>query len=101
MKRSQREGLQNKVNVVLEVGGWATILAYVRDRFGVGVVSDGALSDTKGLLIRLLDARVFPRVEAKLICRRLAGSADERDLSPPGPRRRIVLLRLAKRSRFN
>ena len=26
-----REGLQNKVNIVLEVGGWATILAYVRD----------------------------------------------------------------------
>ena len=67
----------------------------------MGVVSEGALSDTKGLLIRLLDAEVFPRVEAKLICRRLAGSADERDLSPPGAAWRVVLLRLAKRLRFN
>jgi DNA-binding transcriptional LysR family regulator len=97
----QREGLQNKVNVVLEVGGWATILTYLRGRFGVGVVSEGALSETKGLVIRRLDARVFPRIEAKLICRRLAGSADERDLSPPGAAWRDVLLRLAKRSQFN
>ena len=48
-----REGLQNKLNIVLEVGGWTTIMAYVRDGFGVGVVSEGAVNETKGLTIRL------------------------------------------------
>ena len=47
-----QEGLQNKLNIVLEVGGWATILAYVRDGFGVGVVSLGAVNETKGLMVR-------------------------------------------------
>ena len=54
-----REGLQNNLNIVLEVGGWATILAYVRDGFGVGFVSEGAVVDTKGLVIRLLDLELL------------------------------------------
>ena len=36
-------GTAKQLNIVLEVGGWATILAYVRDGFGVGVVSEGAV----------------------------------------------------------
>ena len=79
-----REGLQNNLNIVLELGGWATILAYVRDGLGVGVVSGGAVVDTKGLVIRRLDPEAFPRIETKLICRRLAGSVDELDLSKQG-----------------
>jgi len=31
--------LLNKLDIVPEIGGWSTILAYVRDGFGVGVVS--------------------------------------------------------------
>ena len=75
------EGLLNSVKIVLELGGWSTILAYVRDGFGVGVVSEAALRETKGLAIRLLDPEVFPRVKSKLICRHLAGSIDALDLS--------------------
>jgi DNA-binding transcriptional LysR family regulator len=93
----RQEGLQNKLNLVLEVGGWATILAYVRDGFGVGVVSEGAVTETKGLMIRLLDPEVFPQVDAKLICRRLAGSGDKLDLSKQGAAWREVLKRVAKR----
>jgi DNA-binding transcriptional LysR family regulator len=93
----KREGLQNKAEILLEIGGWSTILAYVRDGFGVGVVSEAAVSETKGLTIRLLDREVFPRVESKLICRRLPGSADGRDLSPPGAAWRAALLRVARR----
>jgi DNA-binding transcriptional LysR family regulator len=92
-----REGLQNKLNIVLEVGGWATIMAYVRDGFGVGVVSEGAVSEPKGLLIRRLEPGVFPRIESKLICRRLAGSGDELDLSKPAAAWREVLKRVARR----
>jgi len=32
-------GLLNKLDIAPEIGGWSTILAYVRDGFGVGVVS--------------------------------------------------------------
>ena len=94
----RREGLLNSVNIVLELGGWATILAYVRDGFGIGVISEGAVRETKGLAIRLLDPEVFPRVETKLICRRLAGSVDALDLTKQGLAWRDVLLRVARRS---
>ena len=90
-----REGLQNRLNIVLELGGWATILAYVRDAVGVGVVSEGAVQETKGLVIRRLAPEVFPRIEAKLICRWLASSVDELDLSREGYAWREVLLRVA------
>jgi len=74
-------GLLNQLDIALEVGGWATILAYVRDGFGVGLVSEGALDDPSGLTVRPLDRTTFPPISAKLICRRLAGSGDGLDLS--------------------
>jgi DNA-binding transcriptional LysR family regulator len=92
-----REGLLNRVNVVLEVGGWATILAYVRDGFGVGVVNEGAIEETRGLAVRLLDPAVFPPIEAKLISRRLPGSTGESDLSEHAAAWREVLQRVARR----
>ena len=90
------EGLLNSVKIVLELGGWSTILAYVRDGFGVGVVSEAALRETKDLAIRLLDPEVFPRVKSKLICRHLAGSIDALDLSIHGMAWREVLRRLVQ-----
>ena len=93
-----QERLQNKLNIVLEVGGWTTIMAYVRDGFGVGVVSEGAVNETKGLMVRLLDPEVFPRVDTKLICRRLAGSGDLLDLSKQGAEWHAILRRMAQRS---
>jgi len=74
-------GLLNKVDIALEIGGWATILSYVRGGFGVGLVSEGALEDAKGLTVRPLDPTVFPPIAVKLICRRLAGRGEEPDLS--------------------
>ncbi len=91
-----REGLQNRLNIVLEVGGWATIMAYVRDAVGVGVVSERAVGEPKGLVIRRLNPEVFPRIETKLICRRLASSVDELDLSIQGTAWRKVLQRVAR-----
>jgi DNA-binding transcriptional LysR family regulator len=74
-------GLLNKLDIVLEIGGWATILAYVRDGIGVGVVSEGALTDSEGLTLRKLDPGTFDPIVARLICRRLPGGAEELDLS--------------------
>ena len=42
-----REGLQNRLNIVLELGGWATIITYVQDAVGVGVVSEGRAKDKR------------------------------------------------------
>jgi DNA-binding transcriptional LysR family regulator len=70
-----------ELNPVLETGGWSTILAYVRDGFGVGIVSEAALNGEQGLIIRQLDPNVWtPRV-TKLICRYLAPSQAQLDLS--------------------
>jgi DNA-binding transcriptional LysR family regulator len=93
----RREGLQNRLNISLELGEWATIMAYVQDAVGVGVVSEGAVNETKGLVIRLLDPQVFPRIESKLICRRLASSGDILDLSKQGDAWRDVLRRVGGR----
>jgi DNA-binding transcriptional LysR family regulator len=92
-------GVLGKLDVALEIGGWATILAYVRDGFGVGLVSEGALEDSKGLTVRLLDRSSFPLTEAKLIYRRLAGSGEESDLSEQAQAWRQVICRVARHHR--
>jgi DNA-binding transcriptional LysR family regulator len=93
----RRQGLLEKLDLALEIGGWPTILAYVRDGFGVGVVSEGALDDTAGLTVRRLDPEVVGPIEARLICRRLPGSREELDLSASAAAWRAVMLQIARR----
>ena len=91
----RREGILDKLDVKLEMGGWQTILAYVRDGFGVGVVSEGALEPGTGLVVRRLDPEVISPIEAKLICRRLPGSGEELDLSTHAEAWRKIVSRMA------
>lgn len=77
----ERKGLLGKLDIVLEIGGWSAILAYVREKFGVGLVASSALEKTDDLLVRHLDPEVFVPVVTRLICRRAAGSK-ELDLTP-------------------
>jgi DNA-binding transcriptional LysR family regulator len=93
----RQRGLLTELDVVLEVGGWATILAYVRDGAGVGLLSEGAIEGPSGLIIRPLDPAVFPPIEARLICRRSAGGAEGLDLSEPARAWREVVRRVARR----
>jgi LysR family pca operon transcriptional activator len=95
----QREGVLGRLNIALEIGGWGTILAYVRDGFGVGIVSEAAVLEPKGLTIRPLDPKTFPPVEARLIGRRLGGSGDEWDLSETARAWSAVLRKVAQSSR--
>jgi DNA-binding transcriptional LysR family regulator len=92
----RRRGVLGKLTIALEVGGWATILAYVRDGFGVGVLSEGAIEENRSLTVRPLDPECFPTIEAKLICRRLGGSGEDLDLSAPAQAWREVLRRTAR-----
>jgi DNA-binding transcriptional LysR family regulator len=92
-----RKGLLPQLNVTLEVGGWSTMLAYVREGIGVGLVSESALQDLEGLLVRLLDAGPFPPIATRLICRRVAGTGEQLDLSPEGLAFRQALLEAARK----
>jgi DNA-binding transcriptional LysR family regulator len=78
------KGLLHSLDVAMEVGGWGTILGYVRAGLGVGLVSARAVEgDNKGLVVRGLDAKAFPPLQQRLIARRKAGAPDQPDLSPP------------------
>jgi DNA-binding transcriptional LysR family regulator len=63
-------GKQRKpVNVVLEVGGWSALLAYVAEGMGVGVAIESACREAPGkLVLRRLDRKVFPAIATRLIC---------------------------------
>jgi DNA-binding transcriptional LysR family regulator len=93
----RRQGLLDKLDLALEIGGWPTILAYVRDGFGVGVISEGALDDSTGLTVRRLDPAVIPPIEAKLICRRLPGSGQGLDLSESAAVWRDLLIQASRK----
>jgi DNA-binding transcriptional LysR family regulator len=95
----QRHGVLGRLQIAVEIGGWGSILAYVREGFGVGVVSEASVLEPKGLILRPLDPKAFPQIEAKLIGRRLGGSGDEWDLSPTGMAWRAVLRRIAQSTR--
>src|SRR5262249_24112923 len=88
-----------RLQVALEVGGWAAILAYVHDGFGVGIVSEAAVLEPKGLIVRSLDPNAFPPIEARLIGRRLGGSGDDWDLSEGAQAWCAVLRRIAQTKR--
>ena len=90
---AQQAGVVNELNVTLEMGGWQAILAYVRERLGVGVVTQTAFEqEPHGLEIRLLNRRAFPPTRLRLICRTSLTAPDELDLSPPAARFRELLL---------
>jgi DNA-binding transcriptional LysR family regulator len=75
--------LPQALDVVLEVGGWATQLAYVAAGLGVGVTSSAAAARARepGLIVRPLDPKLFPPRQIRLIARRRVGNADQPDLS--------------------
>jgi DNA-binding transcriptional LysR family regulator len=72
----EHKGLLGQLDIMLEVGGWAAILAYVREKFGVGLVASSALEKADDLVVRYLDPEVFPPVVTRLICRRLSGTGE-------------------------
>ncbi len=91
----QKAELLHTLNIVLEGGGWPTLLDYVKERLGVAVVTDtvARTSGLPGLITRPLDARLFPPMNLRLIARRKVGSPDEADLSPPARKFHDALLR--------
>jgi DNA-binding transcriptional LysR family regulator len=94
----RRQGVVGRLQIALEIGGWGAILTYVREGFGVGIVSEAVVPDEKGLTVRPLDPASFPPIESKLICRRLVGPNEDLDLSEPAAAWREVLRTVAPRA---
>jgi DNA-binding transcriptional LysR family regulator len=78
----KQEGVLEKLNIVLEVGGWKVILEHVRDGSGVGIISEAAVRGGDDLILRYLDPVYFRPSETKLICRYRLDRPDELDLRP-------------------
>jgi LysR family pca operon transcriptional activator len=95
----RHRGLSAKLDIALEIGGWSTILAYVRDGRGVGLVGEVALNGADGLLVRRLDPSVFRPIETRLICRRSAGGGEGLELSREATAWLDVLRRVCHRER--
>jgi DNA-binding transcriptional LysR family regulator len=90
---AQAAGVLNELGVVLEVGGWPAILAYVREGLGVGLVTQTAFEQkSQGLEARWLNRKTFPPQRVRLICRKCSAAPNDLDLSPPATRFRELLL---------
>ena len=77
--------------MVLEIGGWTAMLSYVRMGLGVALVSNSAVPDHRGLIVRPLDPRQFPPIQTKLICRQSLARDQSLDLSLDGQSLRAAL----------
>ncbi|MFN4260522.1 MAG: LysR family transcriptional regulator [Gemmataceae bacterium] len=87
-----KNGLLGSVDIRMEIGGWTSILAYVREGLGVGVVSEAALNEQDGLVVRYFDTGRFPLIVTRLICRRVLGTGEDLDLSDEAQAFRKILL---------
>jgi DNA-binding transcriptional LysR family regulator len=77
--RSQRWA--KSIEYRFEIGGWLTILEYVRCGLGVGLVSEMAMyhPDAKNLLFRTLSNSPLPKAPLKIITRATANEDDHPD----------------------
>jgi DNA-binding transcriptional LysR family regulator len=84
------------LNVVLEIGGWQTMLDFVAQGLGIGLIPETALTiyaarSRVKLSSRRLSEEDFPPDHVRLIARKAHGH-DAPDLSPPASRLRELLL---------
>src|SRR5205085_2145853 len=76
-------GVRDRLDVVLEIGGWPAVLAYARRGIGAGIVTRSALAQSRERFWqRPLDPGQFAPLVTHLICRRQPGSPLQPDLTP-------------------
>lgn len=76
----RKNKLVGHLDIRLEIGGWGTILDYVRDHHGVGVVSESAVPKSKDLVVAYFSPKFIPAAKTKIICRYKLDT-DELDLT--------------------
>ncbi|WP_084760072.1 LysR family transcriptional regulator [Zavarzinella formosa] len=82
-RRCRDAGVGDRLNIVAEIGPWPTVLEYVKDGLGVGLLPRSAVPENNGLVSRPLPAKLAPLTKWQAICRKRAGE-DEFDLSAAG-----------------
>jgi DNA-binding transcriptional LysR family regulator len=80
--RLRESGLTRPLDVVVEVGGWGLVLAYVREGLGVGLLPRSAVKG-ESLLVKAPQSALVPPNRVRLICRKKPGS-ESLDLSELG-----------------
>lgn len=72
-------GIYESLDILLEIGGWETILKYVSSGLGIGISSESAARAITGIAIKPLSPRLMKPTQMRLITRLPAN--EERDLS--------------------
>jgi DNA-binding transcriptional LysR family regulator len=84
-RRLRSADVEGDLQVVLEVGGWRALLAYVRAGIGVGLVPQSLLVPRRaGLLVKSPAAALAPANTVRLICRYDPDHPDQLDLPRAG-----------------
>jgi DNA-binding transcriptional LysR family regulator len=71
-------GVYESLDILLEIGGWETILKYVSSGVGIGVSSESAAQAVSGLTLRPVSPRLIKPTHVRLISRL---PTDDRELS--------------------
>jgi DNA-binding transcriptional LysR family regulator len=95
----EEQGAGTWPRVVLETGGWSTILEFIRLGLGVGFLPGEFARGMKDLETCELEERIVPRAATRLICRLSPRPDEELDLTPPARRFRDILKQLAETKR--
>jgi LysR family positive regulator for ilvC len=93
----RRYDVLQHLNIALEVGGWAAIMAYVAAGVGIGIISEAAVPEPSGYVLRFFDPAAIPPIATRLICRREFSTPDEKDLTPDARAFAAALRTAAKR----
>ena len=94
----RKNGVWDKLEIRLEVSSWSTLLAYAADGVGIALLSESAVPRSPELVVRYLDPELIPPFEAKIVCRRHPGLADDSpDLTPEARAFYKALKQAAKR----
>ena len=79
-RRCRDAGVLDRLKVVVEAGPRTTVLDYVRDGVGIGIVPRSAVAGQPGITVKSLPPKVAPANAVRVLCRKRAGK-DDLDLS--------------------
>lgn len=82
-RRCREAGLGDRFNIICEIGPWSTLIEYVLDGHGVGLLPRSALDPSLDLHVRPLPTKLAPFNRWLAISRKRFGE-DDFDLSPAG-----------------
>jgi DNA-binding transcriptional LysR family regulator len=80
-RRCRDASVLDRLRIAVEAGPWTSLLQYVKDGFGVGLLPRSAIGNAEGLVVKALPPKLAPPNVIRVIARRQAGS-ENLDLNP-------------------